>query len=645
MADRYSKDNILEYPKLEPVRHYESENAEVVQRPAREIVRPDPLLETLDDLDNVYKMMDLLPPDLARTLREITDMLSKHTQGLILMRIQKELRTPESKRDKTPPVNPQEEPNTIIPTKAVEKPDPKYPKPGGGTPDDTTPKTYDGEHKDGPVKPGERPGKTEPGSDDYKGKESYYPGMQEDWPPKRDTWDTGGRDDYTRIIYDTPGSSSDGWGIEGNTQPDESYTDAYVDDIFSAEPEVEIEIAPTESLVDLARKGYMQDDADIKEHYTTMMSQISQRFFQVMTALAEDCNMLDYSDLMQDFDGTAVKTMYPDQQHLIDEICRNQVLYDQKLRQMNLTHTAEKTLIMTRAMTAAEGERERYLGEEYKTNMPTISAGLSNDLLQKAREDSERKYKESAYNYYKYLDSATKYTNTMLNMKIDSAIAKAELANTGSNIFAVTPPPQPLPDNVDDNFDTTNKYQDKLQKMIDEQKKDSKKGSEVDSGISGPNSSSENFKVKGGKGNTIANTGDAGEGQVRTAIMISGMTGIKSEFILAQMIQECGWGDDAGGAVYHNYGGLKAGDIGYGEWGDVGRGGHTIFPDDETYAKTWVSKVIAIQDHCDELAKLSEQGDVVGYVTILRDSGYFAPESYDNYVKNMTSIIQTLQGN
>lgn len=623
MADRYSKDNILEYPKLAPERHYESENPSPYSRPSLPVRQPDKMLETLDDLDNLYKIADLLPPDLARIIKEITDVLSKHSQGLIIMRLKRQMNPPYDELGKTKPKKPDDDNR-----KDQDKPQHKWddgPWPPSGL---TEPE------KKGPNGYGPNPW---PPSDvpKHEGEQwplpPDHPGVPDSQGPVPGTYITDGRGGGTLVDVVTGGDGG-------------QYADADVDDIFSAEPDVEINVVPSESLVDLAREAYEQDDADIKEHYTSEMTTIAQRFFQVMTALAEDSNMLDYSDLMQPFDGTAVTTKDQNQQHLIDEICKNDIMYDQSLRQMNLTHTAAKTLVMTRGMTAAEGERERYLKSEYKTNMPSVVAGLSNDLLQKNRESAEKKYKESSYNMYKYLDSATKMTNQMLNMKIDSAIAKGQLANTGSNIFAYTPPPQPLPDDVDDNYDTVMEYDKKENEFLKDQAKDQKKASEIDSGTSGPSSLKGNFKVKGGKGNTIANTGDAGEGQVRTSIMISGMTGIKSEFILAQMIQECGWGDDAGGAVYHNYGGLKAGDIGYGEWGDVGRGGHTIFPDDETYAKTWVSKVIAIQDHCDELAKLSEQGDVVGYVTILRDSGYFAPESYDNYVKNMTSIIRTLQG-
>ena len=571
--ERYSKDNILEYPKLAPTRHYESKNPKPWRPPARQIPQRDPLLDNLDDLDNLKKICDLLPPDLGMTIQAITDVLSKHTQGLIIMRIEHDIKHPpggpvvprghtytpgspedtrkpgtwEGPEDPDHPHPPEYEPGKYNPPKIPEF----VPEPGHKPKYEFDEQEHHGRHEEyNPSHPGE-PGYVPPEKGTYDRKpigpgDKIGPG-KEIWPPAHSEYGKGGFREDHQYIYIPADKTTDEYDVIVPEDRQDIIEDPDVDDIFSAAPDVEISIEPTESLVDLSRKGYMQDDADIKEHYSTTMTQISQRFFQVMTALAEDGNFLDYSDLMQDFDGTAVKTADPSQQHLIDEICRNQVLYDQKLRQMNLTHTPEKTLIMTRAMTAAEGERERYLGEDYKTNMPTISSGLSNDLLQKAREDSEKKYKEAAYNMYKFLDSATKYTNAMLNMKIDSAIAKAQLANTGSDIFAVTPPPQPLADHVDDNFDTTVKYQEKTQKFIDEQKKDSKKGSEVDNGSSGGNST---------PGKAVANVGELGTGaidpkSVWDALHKAGYNDIATAAIMGSIMQESRFSPSADNGSHH----------------------------------------------------------------------------------------------
>ena len=91
MADetvRYDKNNLLEYPDLEPYRHYESENGEEEssrEQPSEEQENKEPPhLQTLRDLDTVYALAALLPADLAKIIREVTDALSLDTQGKII---------------------------------------------------------------------------------------------------------------------------------------------------------------------------------------------------------------------------------------------------------------------------------------------------------------------------------------------------------------------------------------------------------------------------------------------------------------------------------------------------------------------------------------------------------------------------------
>ena len=440
--DRYPKEDILNVPYLAPERDYRSEgnSEEHVNYPTPD--KPNRTLETLDNLDGVIRMADLLPAELGAIIKDITNVLSVDTQGKIIIDL----------------MNP-------VPT---------------------TPETTE-------------PGKPESGGGTY--------------------------------IY-TPG---DGDKNDGD----------YIDDIFSSEPEFTIQVDSPDSLITLARRAYKQDDLDIKEHYTSRMTQLSARFYQVMSTLAVDANMPDYSYLMQDFDGTAVTTSDPNQQHLIDNICKNQILYDQKLRQMNLIHTAENTLIMTRAMTAAEGQRERYLSEKYKKNLDDIPSSLSNSLLEKSREEANKKYKDSAYNMYKYLDSATKFTNSLLNLKIDNAAAKAQLANTGSDIYAITPPPAPTPDNVDDNYDTVVKQQQAGDKFVKDQSKDSKNASELDNGIGG------------GGGNLGASAGVLGGGNVDPLTVFNflrskGYNAIAACGIMGNIQQESGFNSaaDNGSGAY-----------------------------------------------------------------------------------------------
>lgn len=559
MADRYSKDDILAIPYLQPERHYESEGIEPHDLPDKPRRKKDRLLDTLDDLDRVYNMADFLPPELARLIKPIADELSKHTQGLIILRLKQNMgETPDE------PKNPSGE-TTVTPPepwKPPSKPDYK-PLPVNPPSPPNTPEPFP--HY--PYSPG--PGGFQP--------KDYI----ENWPGSGYQYDEGAFGDNSYEVIGTGDGEKERYEVISTDTEPGTEEEAEVEDIFSEEPVFTVKIGASDSLVNLARKGYMQDDCDIKEHFTSRMTQLTHRFFQVMTAIAEECGLLDYTDLMEDFDGTAVFTDDPDLRHLIDTISKSQVVYDQKIRQMNLLNTAENTLIYQRNMTAAQAQRERYLGEKYKTHMPNVTTSFSNDLLLQSRDEAEKKYQNAAYNMYKYLDSATKFTNTLLNMKIDQASAKAQLINTGSDIFARTPPPQPLPDEVDNNFQTTKDHQGAAQKLIDEQKKDSKKGSEVSSSsgsFSGTvNTNVPQVGVAPGKG--AENIPKSAERwTVDMCVRCSKGCGIPADWIWAQFCNESGNFESP--CAPYNYGGMT----------DSG-GGWKVFSSPEDFAD-YMAKIL-----------------------------------------------------
>ncbi len=414
---RYDRDNILAIPDLSVGRHYESEGIIPTIPPEPEVVEtPDRYVETLDDLDSVYKLADLLPSDLATIIRDITDVLRRDTQGKIILQIERKGKKPEPKQPETP-----------------KEPTPEEPK---------------------PKKPASPP-------------------------------------EYGPDVALTP-------------VDDTRFSLGEIDDIFSRKPAVTIEVDRGRSLVDIAREAYKQDDSDINEHYTSMMTQLTNRFFQIMTTLAEESGMDEYTYLMQDFDGTAVTTDDPNQQHLIDSICKGQIIYDQKIRQMNLTHTAANTLCMTRGFHVAEMQRERYLQEQYKKDLKDMPSTFSNDLLEASRSEATKKYKQAAYNEFKYLDNAVKNTNALLNIKIDEASAKAQLSNTGSDIFAFTPPPAPTENQIDDNYDATQSAQQRAQSDINSAARDSVTGQQASSGGGSSYSGGGDYTPVSLKGNGVA---------------------------------------------------------------------------------------------------------------------------------------------
>ena len=240
-------------------------------------------------------------------------------------------------------------------------------------------------------------------------------------------------------------------------------------DMFSKDPGYKIKVKPTESLYSLAVSGYLKDDCDIKQDYASKMTDTIQKFYQTMTAIADDCGMPDYTYLMKDFDGKAVTIVDKDLSHLRDVITRFQIMRDQRQRHFAKTHTPEQTLVMQRCWLSAARQRERYLKENYKKNISSLSVAKSNTLLGESRVSSQKNYEKCMTQQYKFLDSATQFTNKVLNDQMNEAAAKAQLSATGTNIFAITPEPIPTKNNVDDGEKSTNSAQNTVDKFISSQ--------------------------------------------------------------------------------------------------------------------------------------------------------------------------------
>lgn len=492
---KYSKEDLLALPKLRPYRHYESEGLGAVSQRQKKEEKLPPAVETLKDLQSVYKLAELYPEGLSKIIRDITEVLILDTQGRIII---------DANRT-----------NKITPG-----PEETHRGPGPSGPEEHVPPTPTGPEKPTPVEP---------------------------VPPP---------------TYEPPNENPKAPIVETNTGPVRFEP---LTDVFSKKPLFKLQLDPKKSLVQLSREADSSDDNSIKKYYTSKMIQISMRFFTVMCTLSDEAHMPDYSYLMMPFDGTAVTTTDPNQQHLIDKICKNQITYDQRERQMNKTHTAKNMLIMTRGRASAEAQRERYFQEEYKKQQPTYSSTFSNDLLEASRAEANEKYQQASYNMFKFLDSATKITNSLLNTTIDSATAKSQLSQTGSDIFAQTPPPAATPDKVDDNFDETNKMNDKAKKMIEDQKKNAVAGG---SGGGGP-VGSHPTKLGTGTVDTGGCNDSALELSFKVANEVSKRTGLPADWIWGQMAHETG-GFNSELAALGNWAGIKGG-------GDTDSRGHTQY--------------------------------------------------------------------
>ena len=123
---------------------------------------------------------------------------------------------------------------------------------------------------------------------------------------------------------------------------------------------------------------------------------------------------------------------------------------------------------------------------------------------------------------------------------------------------------------------------------------------------------------------------------VRYAEIVSGITGVRSDFILAQIIQESGW-------EYFKPGTHKPG-YNYGNAG--GPNGFATYDSLEEAAEFMANKTIAYADgeggHRSELVAASQAGDPAAFAQILKDAGYYeAPLS--EYTNGVTSVLKNLK--
>lgn len=149
------------------------------------------------------------------------------------------------------------------------------------------------------------------------------------------------------------------------------------------------------------------------------------------------------------------------------------------------------------------------------------------------------------------------------------------------------------------------------------------------------NTSYNNRVLRWGRGTEETPTAENCE-LVRYAEIVSGITGVRSDFILAQIIQESGW-------EYFKPGTHKPG-YNYGNAG--GAHGFATYNSLEEAAEFMANKTIAYADgeggHRSELAAASQAGDPAAFAQILKDAGYYeAPLS--EYTNGVTSVLKNLQ--
>lgn len=206
--------------------------------------------------------------------------------------------------------------------------------------------------------------------------------------------------------------------------------------LFSEPETINLRIEMPKTLVQLIQDDYNKDIIQLQEDYLERLQMIMRQYYQQMLMLVADSGVESVKELIQEFDGNAVVIPPGNSlEHCRDHIVRSQIVRKQKTSLFKKTHTVDETIMHLRAWHAAEAQRERYYGEEYKDSSE-YTQSHNNALLREARADYDKRYKNALYNTYKYLNSSAIVLNDILDDSVKEAQAKAMLIKNGVDIYA-----------------------------------------------------------------------------------------------------------------------------------------------------------------------------------------------------------------
>lgn len=232
-------------------------------------------------------------------------------------------------------------------------------------------------------------------------------------------------------------SSPDFPSIQYTTQQNNNNGVKYVDDdsnlldvpdnIFPDLKDTIININNGESNETLLDKQYQIDLINIFKDYTFKLNNVLNKFFTYFLQSVIDCNMVDnYKDLLGDTDlSIFTPTKY---QFLIDNIVKNNIMIDQKIRLQDKIYDIDNFITTARKIVLSNELRKRYSDIDYVSDDSYLEMN-KNNILSDIKREYNKKYDTSLYNMYKYLNSSVILINETLNMVTSNVESKSILIN------------------------------------------------------------------------------------------------------------------------------------------------------------------------------------------------------------------------
>lgn len=212
------------------------------------------------------------------------------------------------------------------------------------------------------------------------------------------------------------------------------YLDVTLPELLPSSTDIKIEIIMPRSLVQISENTYKQDMIDLKEDYIKKLQTVTQRYLQDMIMIMAETGLSDIAELTKHYDGTVVTIQNSNLKHLGDYVVRSQVAREQKTRLFKKSHNVDQTMMHIRSLYAAEKQRERYYAEKYGDSETYLNS-QSNTLLRESRAQYDKKYNQSLYDMYKYLNASVMIIDDTLAMSKKESQAKGTLLKNGVNIY------------------------------------------------------------------------------------------------------------------------------------------------------------------------------------------------------------------
>lgn len=216
---------------------------------------------------------------------------------------------------------------------------------------------------------------------------------------------------------------------------DYTYADAALPSILPQSTDIKIKVTAPKSLAAVASDTYNHDSVDLKNDYVKKLQTVMQKYLQEMIMIMSETGLSDIEELTKEYDGAAVTISNANLKHLGDYIVRSQIAREQKTRLFRKTHNIDQTMMHMRSWHAAEKQRERYYAETYGDSETYLNT-QNNSLLRESRALYDKKYNQTLYDMYKYLNASVMIIDDTLKMSLKESQAKGMLLKNGVNIYA-----------------------------------------------------------------------------------------------------------------------------------------------------------------------------------------------------------------